>query len=62
MVANMNAADAAAAAAIAEVSAEASSKPLPAARDIPETFMQSVRSWWAAGEKSSAAAEERLLR
>ena len=58
----MTAADAAAAASIAEMSAEASSKPLPAARDVPKTFLQSAGSWWSAGEKGSAAAEERLLR
>lgn len=62
MVASMNAADAAAAASIAEVSADSSSIPLPAAGEIPATFMQSVRSWWSVGEKNSAAAEERLLR
>ncbi|KAH9843993.1 alpha/beta-hydrolase [Rhodofomes roseus] len=36
--------------------------PLPPAREIPSTFIASMRSWWYAGEKESAAAEERLLR
>jgi len=36
--------------------------PLPPARDIPSTFVASMKSWWHAGEKESAAAEERLLR
>ncbi|KAI0723029.1 alpha/beta-hydrolase [Earliella scabrosa] len=36
--------------------------PLPPAREIPSTFVASVKSWWAAGEKESAASEERLLR
>ncbi|OSX60332.1 hypothetical protein POSPLADRAFT_1058506 [Postia placenta MAD-698-R-SB12] len=36
--------------------------PLPPAREIPSTFVSSLKSWWAAGEKESAAAEERLLR
>ncbi|TFY53301.1 hypothetical protein EVG20_g10178 [Dentipellis fragilis] len=36
--------------------------PLPPAREIPSTFLSSVKSWWAAGEKESAASEERLLR
>ncbi|KAI0347477.1 alpha/beta-hydrolase [Trametopsis cervina] len=36
--------------------------PLPPAKDIPSSFMASVKSWWSAGEKESAAAEERLLR
>ncbi|GJE84904.1 alpha/beta hydrolase [Phanerochaete sordida] len=36
--------------------------PLPPARDIPSTFMASVKSWWSTGEKESAASEERLLR
>lgn len=35
---------------------------LPPAREIPSTFMESFRSWWAAGSKGSAASEERLLR
>ncbi|KAH9850096.1 alpha/beta-hydrolase [Lenzites betulinus] len=35
---------------------------LPPAREIPSTFAASVKSWWAAGEKESAASEERLLR
>ncbi|KAH9978007.1 alpha/beta-hydrolase [Lactifluus volemus] len=35
---------------------------LPPARNIPSTFMESFRSWWAAGEKEAAASEERLLR
>ncbi|KAI0316977.1 alpha/beta-hydrolase [Amylostereum chailletii] len=35
---------------------------LPPAREIPSTFAASFRSWWAAGEKESAASEERLLR
>ncbi|KAA1466100.1 alpha/beta-hydrolase [Dentipellis sp. KUC8613] len=36
--------------------------PLPPAREIPSTFLSSVKSWWSAGEKESAASEERLLR
>lgn len=36
--------------------------PLPPAKDIPSTFFASVKSWWSAGEKESAASEERLLR
>lgn len=52
--------------------------PLPPARDIPATFVASIKSWyvtvayisylanllhrWSAGEKESAASEERLLR
>ncbi|KAF8450742.1 Alpha/Beta hydrolase protein [Boletus edulis BED1] len=36
--------------------------PIPPARDIPVTFSASLRSWWSAGEKQGAAAEERLLR
>ncbi|KAJ7283927.1 Alpha/Beta hydrolase protein [Mycena rebaudengoi] len=36
--------------------------PLPPAREIPEAFSASVRSWWATNEKSGAIAEERLLR
>lgn len=35
---------------------------LPPARDIPATFVASVKSWWSAGDKESAASEERLLR
>ncbi|KAI0742130.1 alpha/beta-hydrolase [Irpex lacteus] len=35
--------------------------PLPPAKDIPSNFVSSVKSWWSAGEKESAAAEERLL-
>jgi len=35
---------------------------LPPAREIPTTFGASLRNWWAAGEKESAASEERLLR
>ncbi|KAI9574883.1 Alpha/Beta hydrolase protein [Boletus coccyginus] len=34
----------------------------PPSRDIPVTFSASLRSWWNAGEKQGAAAEERLLR
>lgn len=34
----------------------------PPAREIPSTFTASVRSWWSAGEKQSAASEQRLLR
>ncbi|KAI6105488.1 Alpha/Beta hydrolase protein [Pisolithus sp. B1] len=36
--------------------------PIPPARDIPLTFTASLKSWWHAGEKQGAAAEERLLR
>ncbi|KAI0676948.1 alpha/beta-hydrolase [Trametes maxima] len=36
--------------------------PLPPAREIPSTFIASVKSWWAAGDKESASSEERLLR
>ncbi|KAF8559084.1 alpha/beta-hydrolase [Imleria badia] len=36
--------------------------PIPPARDIPVTFSASLKSWWSAGEKQGAAAEERLLR
>ncbi|PCH41364.1 alpha/beta-hydrolase [Wolfiporia cocos MD-104 SS10] len=36
--------------------------PLPPAREIPSTFVASLKSWWVAGDKESAAAEERLLR
>ncbi|KAH0839731.1 Alpha/Beta hydrolase protein [Lanmaoa asiatica] len=36
--------------------------PIPPARDIPVTFSASLKSWWTAGEKQGAAAEERLLR
>ncbi|KZT27023.1 alpha/beta-hydrolase [Neolentinus lepideus HHB14362 ss-1] len=35
---------------------------LPPAKEIPSGFVSSLKSWWAAGEKESAAAEERLLR
>ncbi|KIM67877.1 hypothetical protein SCLCIDRAFT_1210008 [Scleroderma citrinum Foug A] len=35
---------------------------IPPARDIPVTFTASLKSWWHAGEKQGAAAEERLLR
>ncbi|KAL5508472.1 hypothetical protein ACEPAH_6091 [Sanghuangporus vaninii] len=37
-------------------------KHLPPAREIPSTFLSSVKSWWAVGDKESAASEERLLR
>ncbi|KAI0637890.1 alpha/beta-hydrolase [Trametes polyzona] len=40
----------------------AESLSLPPPREIPSTFLASVKSWWAAGEKESAASEERLLR
>jgi hypothetical protein len=40
----------------------ASSLLVPPARDIPNTFFASAKSWWAAGDKQSAYAEERLLR
>ncbi|TFK86498.1 alpha/beta-hydrolase [Polyporus arcularius HHB13444] len=43
-------------------SGAASFLPLPPPREIPSTFVASVKSWWAAGEKESAASEERLLR
>ncbi|KIJ70359.1 hypothetical protein HYDPIDRAFT_172199 [Hydnomerulius pinastri MD-312] len=36
--------------------------PIPPAREIPVTFTASLKSWWSAGEKQGAAAEERLLR
>ncbi|KAI1788983.1 alpha/beta-hydrolase [Ganoderma leucocontextum] len=36
--------------------------PLPPAREIPSSFLASVKSWWAAGDKEGAASEERLLR
>ncbi|KAF9221944.1 alpha/beta-hydrolase [Gyrodon lividus] len=36
--------------------------PIPPAREIPVTFTASLKSWWTAGEKQGAAAEERLLR
>ncbi|KAI6004053.1 Alpha/Beta hydrolase protein [Pisolithus albus] len=35
--------------------------PIPPARDIPLTFTASLKSWWHAGEKQGADAEERLL-
>ncbi|KAF8505554.1 alpha/beta-hydrolase [Russula emetica] len=35
---------------------------LPPAREIPSTFVASLRSWWAAGEKEAASSEERILR
>ncbi|KAH9943132.1 alpha/beta-hydrolase [Epithele typhae] len=35
---------------------------VPPAREIPGTFMSSVKSWWSVGEKGAAASEERLLR
>ncbi|KAJ6629238.1 alpha beta-hydrolase [Mycena sp. CBHHK59/15] len=40
----------------------ATQAPLPPAREIPSAFTASLRSWWATGDKSSAVAEERLLR
>ncbi|KAI0307374.1 alpha/beta-hydrolase [Multifurca ochricompacta] len=43
------------------VSFDGLSAPSPA-REIPSTFMASLRSWWAAGEKEAAFSEERLLR
>ncbi|ETW84280.1 hypothetical protein HETIRDRAFT_102868 [Heterobasidion irregulare TC 32-1] len=49
-------------AAAASVAQGAASTLLPPARDIPSTFTASLKSWWAAGEKESAASEERLLR
>ncbi|TFY73049.1 hypothetical protein EWM64_g10963, partial [Hericium alpestre] len=53
----------AAAAATASTSSGSSSLlPLPPAREIPSSFLSSVKSWWSAGEKESAASEERLLR
>ncbi|KAG6331712.1 hypothetical protein ID866_7373 [Astraeus odoratus] len=36
--------------------------PIPPSREIPLTFTASLKSWWSAGEKQGAAAEERLLR
>ncbi|KAI6047087.1 Alpha/Beta hydrolase protein [Pisolithus marmoratus] len=47
----------------ASVAASSSSLflPIPPARDIPLTFTASLKSWWHAGEKQGAAAEERLL-
>lgn len=35
---------------------------LPPARAVPSAFLQSVKSWWAVGEKQAAISEERLLR
>ncbi|KAF9534366.1 Alpha/Beta hydrolase protein [Crepidotus variabilis] len=35
---------------------------LPPAREIPSALGASLKSWWAAGQKQSAIAEERLLR
>ncbi|KAH9947288.1 alpha/beta-hydrolase [Amylocystis lapponica] len=42
--------------------ASTASDVLPPARDIPSSFVASVKSWWAAGDKECAASEERLLR
>ncbi|KAL4081955.1 Alpha/Beta hydrolase protein [Scleroderma yunnanense] len=39
-----------------------SSVPIPPAGSIPLTFTASFKSWWHAGERQGAAAEERLLR
>jgi len=47
---------------MAEVISDAMPVPLPPAKEIPSTFVASVKSWWSAGDKESAAAEERLLR
>ncbi|GBE79399.1 alpha/beta-hydrolase [Sparassis latifolia] len=44
------------------MNASASTLSLPPPRDIPSTFVASLKSWWAAGEKEGAASEERLLR
>ncbi|KAF9452215.1 alpha/beta-hydrolase, partial [Macrolepiota fuliginosa MF-IS2] len=35
---------------------------LPPARDIPNAFISSVKSWWSVGEKQAAISEQRLLR
>ncbi|KAI0036011.1 alpha/beta-hydrolase [Vararia minispora EC-137] len=35
---------------------------LPPSKEIPATFGQSFKHWWAVGDKGSAASEERLLR
>lgn len=35
---------------------------LPPARDIPNAFLSSIKSWWSVGEKQAAISEERLLR
>ncbi|KAF8211380.1 alpha/beta-hydrolase [Mycena galopus ATCC 62051] len=35
--------------------------PLPPARQIPNTFSQSLRSWWATNDKGAAVAESRLF-
>ena len=37
-------------------------KVLPPAKDIPLTFTAGIKSWWEAGTRASAHAEERLLR
>ncbi|KAF9263608.1 alpha/beta-hydrolase [Marasmius fiardii PR-910] len=36
--------------------------PIPPASEIPNAFMDSVRQWWASGDKQMAISEERLLR
>uniref|UniRef100_A0A0W0FCF9 AB hydrolase-1 domain-containing protein n=1 Tax=Moniliophthora roreri TaxID=221103 RepID=A0A0W0FCF9_MONRR len=36
--------------------------PLPPASEIPNAFLDSVKQWWASGEKQMAISEERLLR
>ncbi|KAG8961629.1 hypothetical protein FRC03_005139 [Tulasnella sp. 419] len=36
--------------------------PLAPARDIPQSFRESLSYWWNSGDKETAAAEERLLR
>ncbi|KAJ7904269.1 Alpha/Beta hydrolase protein [Mycena olivaceomarginata] len=35
--------------------------PLPPAREIPSSFIQSARSWWATNDKGAAVAEMRLF-
>ncbi|KAF7353005.1 hypothetical protein MVEN_01268100 [Mycena venus] len=48
--------------AMAAVQAPLSAAPvLPPAREIPATFSQSLRSWWAANDKGGAVSEMRLF-
>ncbi|EEB89031.1 hypothetical protein MPER_12926, partial [Moniliophthora perniciosa FA553] len=46
----------------ASVAAATTLPPLPPASDIPNAFLDSVKQWWASGEKQMAISEERLLR